>query len=332
MATVSVGTATATATDNCSSTVTGMRSDGRPLTDPYPLGVTMITWTASDAAGNMATCTQTVTVIDTTPPIITCPANTNLVAGANCTATVNQLATATDNCDASVTITSTPSLPTAFGVGMHVVTFTATDDAGNTASCTTTVTVTNTPPTASAGADQTVDERAGVTLTSSGNDPDPGQPLSFQWTQTGGPPVTLNGANTSTATFTAPSMAEATCGVLTFELKVTDPCGAMATDTVVVNVSDVFVLQDNRNDNCLRLNACTGIYTFRTNNNETFTGPVVITRSGTTLNFESGPGDPNTLGGSANLTRRTGTAGLRVSVARRLTIDDSNIDNNGPCP
>ena len=70
--------------------------------------------------------------------------------------------------------------------------------------------------------------------------------------------MTLSGANTATATFTAPTVAEGTCGVLTFELKVTDPCGAMTTDTVVVNVSDRFILQDDRNGNCLRLDACQG--------------------------------------------------------------------------
>ena len=38
--------------DNCSATVTGERNDGMQLTDPYPLGETIITWSAKDAAGN----------------------------------------------------------------------------------------------------------------------------------------------------------------------------------------------------------------------------------------------------------------------------------------
>jgi len=43
----------ATATDDSgSATVAGVRSDGRPLTDPYPVGEVIITWTATDAAGN----------------------------------------------------------------------------------------------------------------------------------------------------------------------------------------------------------------------------------------------------------------------------------------
>ena len=57
----SVGTATAT--DNCGvASIVGTRSDGRALTDNYPVGTTTITWTATDSSGNTATATQTVTI------------------------------------------------------------------------------------------------------------------------------------------------------------------------------------------------------------------------------------------------------------------------------
>jgi large repetitive protein len=51
------------ATDNCSLSVSvaGVRNDGKALNNPYPLGVTTITWTATDQCGNTATCSQTVT-------------------------------------------------------------------------------------------------------------------------------------------------------------------------------------------------------------------------------------------------------------------------------
>ncbi|UJH66977.1 BspA family leucine-rich repeat surface protein [Allomuricauda sp. SCSIO 65647] len=54
-----------TATDNVSSTFTfeGNRSDTLPLTDPYPLGDTTISWTATDEAGNISdSCDQLITV------------------------------------------------------------------------------------------------------------------------------------------------------------------------------------------------------------------------------------------------------------------------------
>ena len=57
---------TPTATDNCGTaevTFTS-RSDGMTLSDPYPVGTTTVTWTATDEAGNTATCSTTVTIED----------------------------------------------------------------------------------------------------------------------------------------------------------------------------------------------------------------------------------------------------------------------------
>jgi bifunctional chitinase/lysozyme len=51
-------------------------------------------------------------------------------------------------------------------------------------------------------------------------DPD-GDPIGYSWIQTGGPDVTLNGADTSIATFTAPSDLPSNVP-LAFKLTVTD--------------------------------------------------------------------------------------------------------------
>jgi len=61
---------TPAATDNCGvGSITGARSDGQPLNAAYPLGLTTITWTAMDAAGNSASCQQTVTVANPAPVV-----------------------------------------------------------------------------------------------------------------------------------------------------------------------------------------------------------------------------------------------------------------------
>ncbi|MEK6287136.1 MAG: FG-GAP-like repeat-containing protein [Acidobacteriota bacterium] len=139
----SVNTGAATATDNIDGSVTpaGTRSDGLALTAPYPVGMTTITWIATDAAGNSAMCQQTVTVNDTQPPAITCPANINRNTDAGlCSAVVTYTATASDNCSGA-SVACNPQSGSAFQKGTTTVNCTATDTAGNTAACSFTVTV-----------------------------------------------------------------------------------------------------------------------------------------------------------------------------------------------
>ena len=56
------------AIDNCAG-VTISRT-GVPANNFFPVGETLITYTATDVSGNMASVTQTVTVVDDTPPVI----------------------------------------------------------------------------------------------------------------------------------------------------------------------------------------------------------------------------------------------------------------------
>ena len=115
--------------------------------------------------------------------------------------------------------------------------FTVYDDDFALATDTVTVTVLNTesnePPVADAGADQTVDASAVVTLSGSGSDSD-GVVVSYSWAQTSGTMITLPGAMTRTAHFTAPVVDSDE--VLMFEFTVTDDGGASDTDTVTVTV------------------------------------------------------------------------------------------------
>ena len=105
-----------------------------------------------------------------------------------------------------------------------------------TADLTVTLSNVNEAPTANAGTDQTeIAEGATVTLSGTGTDPDAGDTLSYAWTKTAGPAVTLSGADKATATFTAPSDLTADA-VFTFKLTVTDADSLSATDTVSVTV------------------------------------------------------------------------------------------------
>ena len=98
----------------------------------------------------------------------------------------------------------------------------------------------NPPPTANAGPDQTVNANSTVNLDgTASSDVPPGTVASYAWTQTGGPSVTLSGANTATPSFTAPNNLTTSPTDLTFSLVVTDNQGATsAADTVVIHDTD----------------------------------------------------------------------------------------------
>ncbi len=87
--------ATPTATD-CSdgTTFTAVASNGtingNMLTNA-PLGQTMVVWTATDACGNVSSCTQVITVVDNIAPIAICDEHTVVSIGNDGTATVNAI-------------------------------------------------------------------------------------------------------------------------------------------------------------------------------------------------------------------------------------------------
>ena len=129
----------ATATDNCPGSV--VISNNAPSV--FPLGVNNVTWSAVDGFGNVGTCIQTITVIDSENPTITCPAPVAVSTDLNsCVATSVVLGSPITNDNCSVN-TVTNDAPATFPLGITVVTWTATDFEGNSTICTQGVTVTD---------------------------------------------------------------------------------------------------------------------------------------------------------------------------------------------
>ncbi|MBI4231006.1 MAG: choice-of-anchor D domain-containing protein [Planctomycetes bacterium] len=96
----------ATASDACGGvTIVSSRSGGADASGTYPLGSTPVTFTATDASGNVATCATSVTVRDTTPPavmltidpVVLWPPNHRLVP-------VGAAWQVSDQCDPSATV------------------------------------------------------------------------------------------------------------------------------------------------------------------------------------------------------------------------------------
>ena len=100
------------------------------------------TWTATDACSNSATCSQTVTVEDTTPPTLTCSTNKTVQCGSSWTF---DPPTAVDTCSGTNVIVGVFSTVTN-GICPQVITRTwlAIDLCGNTATCSQIVTVSDT--------------------------------------------------------------------------------------------------------------------------------------------------------------------------------------------
>ncbi len=133
-------TYSASTSDNCPGPVSLVCTP--PSGSAFPVGTTTVNCTATDAAGNQASCSFTVTVSDNEAPVVTCPAD--IITGndpGQCSAVVTYSTTSSDNCPGAVTVVCTPPSGSTFPVGTTTVNCTATDAAGNSATCSFLVTV-----------------------------------------------------------------------------------------------------------------------------------------------------------------------------------------------
>ncbi|WP_170131147.1 PxKF domain-containing protein [Deinococcus yavapaiensis] len=102
----------------------------------FPIGTTYVSCTAQDDAGNHSTpSTFTVTVLDKVAPTVNVPSNITTTATGASGAAVKYIVTATDVISGDVTarVQCNPPSGSTFAVtsGVHTVTCTATDEAGN---------------------------------------------------------------------------------------------------------------------------------------------------------------------------------------------------------
>ena len=132
----------ASASDTCDTNVPVIVSGTVDINTP---GTYTLTYDAADDSGNAAISVQrVVTVVDTTPPTISCPPSITIEPTCPSGAVGNYtLPTGVDSCAATVNITRTggPASGSIFPIGTTQVTHSATDPSGNSASCSFTITV-----------------------------------------------------------------------------------------------------------------------------------------------------------------------------------------------
>ena len=235
--TATIDPGTATATDVCSVVVTGERSDGLALDDPYPIGITGILWLAADPSGNSSSCIQTVEVKDpegiadgdTEPPVITCPTDVVTTCDRGCCgATVDPgKPTATDNCWATVRgrRSDGAALSSRYPVGSTTITWTASDPAGNSSTCAQVITVVDEEP-------PTITCPANLNFVFT----DPGKCFATITDTTLGAPVTNDNCKVDTVTNDAPDQYQVGDTAVTWT--VTDVHGNTATCAQTVTVVD----------------------------------------------------------------------------------------------
>ncbi len=144
------------ATDLCCPTpIVSFLTASTNVTGPCTTVLT-ITWQAMDCCTNTALCTNVVTIVDTTPPVLTCASNLNLTCGTPWTFTPP---TATDLCcGTNVTVTITSTTTNIVGcTRTHTRNWQAVDCCSNTATCSQVVIVSDTtPPVATCAPNKTV--------------------------------------------------------------------------------------------------------------------------------------------------------------------------------
>jgi hypothetical protein len=142
---------------------------GVPAGNLFPIGVTLVTWTATDYFGNQTVRTQKITILDGERPTLSVPpALTKTVSSSQSSIFVSDAelgtASASDN-SGSVTITRT-GVPAGnlFPVGTTTITYTATDASGNTTTLTQRITVKGPPIAVSAPGSQSATEGTAKTF------------------------------------------------------------------------------------------------------------------------------------------------------------------------
>ena len=184
----------------------------------FPFGESIITWYAEDLSGNLATATQKIVVVDTTSPTLNIPEN--IISEATSLDSNNiSLGNATAD-DITGISDITNDAPSVFPFGTTIVTWSASDNAGNTISSEQTVTIVDT----TAPQIKSPDDISIEATNAEGNIVDLGLPWVYDII--------------AVESFTNDAPSIFPIGVTTITWSASDTSGNVATDTQVISISD----------------------------------------------------------------------------------------------
>jgi hypothetical protein len=286
----------------------------------FPVGPTTVTCTEGNSSAN---CSFTVTVNDTQPPTITCPANVTKSNDPNqCGAVVTYPPpTVSDNCPGVGTPTCSPASGSFFPVGTTTVTCTVADASPNSpdSTCTFTVKVNDTQP-------PQITCPANVTAVTDQNVCPAPACLIVNFPA----PVVSDNCPGVTVVCNPPAGSCLPVGVSTVTCTATDASGNTATCSFTVTTFDTALQDDSNPATILLWNSITGQYRFCCNG-ITFTGVGKATRQGCVYTLEHNPADRRVLGrvdkavhsGSGAIQAPPGTT--RCTITDRNTLNDTNL-------
>jgi HYR domain-containing protein/surface protein with Ig-like domain len=210
-----------TASDSCGVSLSSNHNPG----DTFPVGTTTVIYTAMDPAGNTATCSFTVTVKDTTPPIVlTKNIAVNLDDTGHATITTADVDAGSRDACGAVSLSLDNTNFTCANLGANTVKLTATDSSGNSATATATVTVhdVTAPAVVTKNIDVNLDATGNATIAAAdvdGGTTDACGPISLSLDQ---------------SSFTCANL-----GANTIKLTASDGSGNSASATAIVTIHDV---------------------------------------------------------------------------------------------